>query len=236
LRVFLFKGQRATREKMQRTYASDNRMANKSSGLKKATEGCTWHHTEDGVTMQLVPCDLHDAVGHGGGEWRQKSLLYPNEIRMEKPRRPLLEEDIDRAERKLGVTFPQEYRVFLMEFNGGRPTPDLFSIKSDDPYMSCDVMNWFYCISDGDDIDLVSKAGTFKGRVPYGLLPIGDDPFGNQICLCLKESALKEGAVYFWDHEFGAPNHEEPWYENVYPIADSFEQFLDSLYGDSTTM
>jgi len=27
----------------------------------------TWHHTEDGVTMQLVPSEIHDAAQHTGG-------------------------------------------------------------------------------------------------------------------------------------------------------------------------
>lgn len=31
------------------------------------TDGYTWHHVEDGRTMQLVPRDLHTAVKHTGG-------------------------------------------------------------------------------------------------------------------------------------------------------------------------
>ena len=31
-------------------------------------KGFTWHHCEDGVTMQLIPTDLHRAIGHDGGE------------------------------------------------------------------------------------------------------------------------------------------------------------------------
>jgi hypothetical protein len=30
-------------------------------------EGGTWHHTEDGITMQLVPTKLHKNVPHSGG-------------------------------------------------------------------------------------------------------------------------------------------------------------------------
>lgn len=29
-------------------------------------DGYTWHHHQDGTTMQLVPTDLHDAVRHTG--------------------------------------------------------------------------------------------------------------------------------------------------------------------------
>ena len=47
--------------------AKDVREANKSVGLDSVPEGYTWHHVEDGVTMQLVPTDLHDSVRHAGG-------------------------------------------------------------------------------------------------------------------------------------------------------------------------
>ncbi|MBN1126825.1 MAG: HNH endonuclease [Sedimentisphaerales bacterium] len=42
-------------------------MANKMMGYPDTPKGYTWHHVEDGVTMQLVPTDLHQAVRHTGG-------------------------------------------------------------------------------------------------------------------------------------------------------------------------
>jgi hypothetical protein len=45
----------------------DENKANASAGLSATPPNCTWHHHEDGVTMQLVPADLHDAVRHTGG-------------------------------------------------------------------------------------------------------------------------------------------------------------------------
>lgn len=50
----------------------DFKMANKAAGFgDKVTDtpkGWTWHHCEDGKTMQLVPSDLHKKIGHDGGE------------------------------------------------------------------------------------------------------------------------------------------------------------------------
>ena len=34
----------------------------------KMSKGFTWHYCEDDVTMQLIPTDLHRAIGHDGGE------------------------------------------------------------------------------------------------------------------------------------------------------------------------
>lgn len=50
----------------------DFKMANKAAGFgNKVTDtpkGWTWHHCEDGKTMQLIPTDLHRKIGHDGGE------------------------------------------------------------------------------------------------------------------------------------------------------------------------
>jgi len=48
-------------------YRIDARMANQAVGFKSTPSGYTWHHLEDGQTMQLVPSDLHNAVRHTGG-------------------------------------------------------------------------------------------------------------------------------------------------------------------------
>ena len=47
--------------------AKDDRRANNAVGLKSTPEGYSWHHVEDGVTMQLVPSDIHKSIKHTGG-------------------------------------------------------------------------------------------------------------------------------------------------------------------------
>jgi hypothetical protein len=49
------------------TRAGDFRAANAAAGLRKTPEGYTWHHHEDGTTMELVPRDIHAQTGHTGG-------------------------------------------------------------------------------------------------------------------------------------------------------------------------
>jgi hypothetical protein len=48
-------------------HASDLTEANRKAGLTEMPAGYTWHHHQDGRTMQLVPKDLHLAVRHAGG-------------------------------------------------------------------------------------------------------------------------------------------------------------------------
>ena len=47
----------------------DNSKANAAAGIpgEDPPDGYTWHHVEDGRTMELVPSDLHFAVQHTGG-------------------------------------------------------------------------------------------------------------------------------------------------------------------------
>lgn len=45
----------------------DSRIANTATSLPSTPEGWTWHHVEDGRTMELVPSDLHGYVRHTGG-------------------------------------------------------------------------------------------------------------------------------------------------------------------------
>jgi RHS repeat-associated protein len=49
------------------TRFADEAAANAEAGLESTPEGYTWHHVEDGTTMQLVPRDIHAATGHTGG-------------------------------------------------------------------------------------------------------------------------------------------------------------------------
>ncbi|MGK3970047.1 HNH endonuclease [Sorangium sp. So ce118] len=45
----------------------DFRAASQAAGLSRTPEGYTWHHHQDGTTMQLVPSDIHRMTGHTGG-------------------------------------------------------------------------------------------------------------------------------------------------------------------------
>ena len=46
---------------------SDNAAANKAAGLESTPDGYTWHHHQDGTTMELVPKKIHEQTGHTGG-------------------------------------------------------------------------------------------------------------------------------------------------------------------------
>jgi hypothetical protein len=51
----------------QGNHGTDFTDANRAANLPETPDGYTWHHHQDGHTMQLVPTEVHDAVRHAGG-------------------------------------------------------------------------------------------------------------------------------------------------------------------------
>lgn len=144
--------------------------------------------------------------------------------RMDECGPPLLPEDIRDLETRLRVALPEEFKEFLLKYNGGRPTPDAFPFEGleNNPYGAIQV---FFRI--GGPIESSTfdwNMHIMEGRLPAGLFPIACDGGGDLICLSL--SGDDAGAVVFWD-SFGEP--KGPSYSDVYRIADSFTAFLDGL-------
>jgi hypothetical protein len=52
--------------------SADFRAANEAAGYESTPAGYTWHHHQDGTTMQLVPTKIHDLTGHTGGFYLRK--------------------------------------------------------------------------------------------------------------------------------------------------------------------
>ena len=66
-------------EGMNGVYAHDSQLANKLANLPETPPGYTWHHVENGTTMQLVPSIIHNNIRHSGG-----ASVIKNRLRSEK--------------------------------------------------------------------------------------------------------------------------------------------------------
>lgn len=56
-----------TAQTLMGTMPPDDDLANRSAGLEATPVGQTWHHVEDGETMELLPTDIHRIFQHSGG-------------------------------------------------------------------------------------------------------------------------------------------------------------------------
>ena len=129
------------------------------------------------------------------------------------------EDDLDDFEEWNDVLLPDDYRDFIMEFNGGKPVPSrLKKIGTE--------IDWIYGFHNGPDwASIFFALDTYQGRLPGSCMPIAYDIAGNLIIMSLSKQSL--GVVAFWDHENEAQGDAINYLDNVVEIADSFTDFLN---------
>jgi hypothetical protein len=141
----------------------------------------------------------------------------------------LTDSQINAAEKDLGRALPAEYRQFLLQYNGGRPEPSDFVIV--DPRRGTTqigTVRYFLGINTPEETENLDYVlGVFSDRMPSRIFPIARDPGGNFIVI--SSAGPDAGKVYFWDHEREADTGEPAGDQNLYPIANSFGEFLDML-------
>ena len=133
----------------------------------------------------------------------------------------LSEADIAAVEQRRGISFPHDYRAFLLQINGGVVKPgkwveQLFSLGENvPPHASFEVAF--------DNLKVIAE------RIPRRMIAVGDDGGGN--LYCVSTTGADRGAVYFWSHE-----HEDdedsigpggPSDAGVKRVAPSFDALLE---------
>ena len=143
------------------------------------------------------------------------------------------DEQFKKVEAQIGATLPADYASFLVEYGGSGFDEDqgyvVFPILEECPGGQTCILNVFFGIIPGDGYDIIDNYLAYKGRMPFNLLPIANTG-GDAICLAIYGE--DEGKVYFWDHEEEDVVDEgiEPSRDNLYLVAHSFEEFINSLY------
>ena len=102
-----------------------------------------------------------------------------------------VEKRIIEIEEKYGITLPEQYRKFLLEYNGG-DTPDT-NYKAG---RASTVVRGFYGFGEVEHNFDKQNLQEWSDR---GLFPIACDPFGNEIAISLEAESY--GSIYFLDHE-----------------------------------
>jgi len=166
--------------------------------------------------------------------------------------RPMDRPEIAAIEEQIGTKLPDAYQTFLMTcgacaFNGespDRPYVVFRSLTQLPPHISDDdegLIDAFYGgeADKNDPYSLRVRLRFFAGRMPESLIPIGDDGGAGQVCLGVRGN--ETGKVFYWDQanepldeddyeeDSGEPRPPEVMFQNVYQIAESFEDFLDRL-------
>ena len=101
--------------------------------------------------------------------------------------------EIEKLQEKYNIIFPQDYRCFLLNYNGGDTPNTKFRIKG----VSSDIRAFFGIGSadknaENNDLDIWIESEVY---------PIACDSFGNTIVIGINEK--NNGSVFFCDHEKG---------------------------------
>ena len=144
--------------------------------------------------------------------------------KLSKFERPLTAEELQQAERHIGLQLPEEYRQFLLQHNGGHPEPCAFKYTCDQQQWKLAAVAYFLAVYEGEHENFLEYFEDYQGRIPAETVPVARDPGGNLILLGVSGAHTEK--VYFWLQDF---ENEEGNFSNVCFIANSFSEFLNSL-------
>lgn len=140
----------------------------------------------------------------------------------------LSSKDIKEMEGELNLSFPKDYKDFLLKTNGGMPEDEVEfdfienGTSDEEEFEQGSDIHYFY---DNNEIIESYENLVDEELIPDEYLPIACDSFDNQILLCLGKGD-NYGAIYFADAE-SEESEDSGWV--LSKVADSFTAFLGML-------
>ncbi|WP_058487072.1 SMI1/KNR4 family protein [Defluviitalea phaphyphila] len=131
---------------------------------------------------------------------------------------------IDEFEQYVGFSLPNDYKRFLLEYNGGKPKERYYTffVQELNENIPFDVL---YGLNTAiKQVDLKMWYDEYKEDLLENCIIIGSDS-GTGLIILINED--EDEGIYYWDHSwyFEQSNEEN----NVYKISDSFQEFFNDL-------
>jgi hypothetical protein len=135
---------------------------------------------------------------------------------------------VRKAQERLGVAFPDDYRAFLRAVNGGVPTPGEFAMAEPGRPGERICIDFFFGVgATRKQNDLLYEQAEIGHRVdslPEGFVTIGFDP--GSAPYFIGTTGTRSGAIYFYDPDGFLDPGRAP---RLYVAADSFSDLLARL-------
>lgn len=135
--------------------------------------------------------------------------------------------DIERLldfEKFNNVELPEDYRNFLLTYNGGVLRSNTIPLE----FTNTDVLVLFGMFDLPQYGSFFNKVDVFCERIPSWYIPIASDSGGNLFIMSLWEG--NKGVVAFWRHEEESPEGEaDQYFDNLTKVGESFMDFLSKI-------
>ncbi|MDV2078215.1 SMI1/KNR4 family protein [Marinobacter xestospongiae] len=140
--------------------------------------------------------------------------------------------DLNKLEKSLGLVLPDDYKNFLLVFNGGIPVESHVDFEANSLKLPGEEIKRFYGVGVNPTNDIEHKLRTIGGYIPEGFLYIANTHGGN--FFLISTISYLYGHVFYKDHEIEDFNEHNPKNgnlpESIIDIAPSFGDFLKMLY------
>jgi cell wall assembly regulator SMI1 len=134
--------------------------------------------------------------------------------------RPATLDEIEAQEQEWGITFPDDYKRVVMEHQGKTPIPYVIDIGRTNNVI-CELMT----VSVDEQRRSYAMRHVYpliKNLVPAGIYPFAGTGTGDYMCFDYRASATAPKVVSYFTDFLGE--------EALYPVADSFTDFLSKLH------
>ena len=131
-------------------------------------------------------------------------------------------------ENKLDVSFPEDYKTFLLEKNVSIAKEQYLSILIDDLNEKV-IFGVMLGVSENQNFSLIGWNSEYQSELPSDSFVFATEYGGGLFVMLLSG---EEKGIYFWDHTFIFEESTED--SNVYFLADSFTEFLERLVVSET--
>ena len=110
-----------------------------------------------------------------------------------------------------GFSFPQEYRAFLLKYNGGETSETDFRLSG----VSSDLVFFYELRDNGDGLELHEIEFLVPDFLKDGMFPIAENVFGDHVFICV--GGRECGKIFF-------RYHDRP--KRYIKLADDFRTFI----------
>lgn len=133
----------------------------------------------------------------------------------------ITEDMINDYEKHIGFDLPDDYKYFLMQYNGGKIKDGVIFVGEIEEKIPLHVL---YGLNVEKGLDLQKWNDEYQDDLLPNSIIIGHD-YGGEFIVLINDPEKK--GIYFWDHMFSFEQSNEE--HNTYFIANSFQEFINEL-------